>query len=112
MKYCNRCGAPMEDGAYNCPACGVAQGAPVQAETSTLGVLAIVFSVFGGWLGLVLAIIGLCTYKLEENRKKCKIALGIVITEVILGIVIAIIFFVAVATQVPDAPNMIFNLLG
>ena len=61
-----------------------------KTESSTIGILAIIFSVLGGWLGLILAIVGLCTYKLPENRSKCKIALGFVIGWFVLGILIGI----------------------
>ena len=40
--------------------------------------------------GLILAIVGLCTYKLPENRSKCKIALGFVIGWFVLGVLIGI----------------------
>jgi len=61
-----------------------------KTESSTIGILAIIFSVLGGWLGLILAIVGLCTYKLPENRTKCKIALGFVIGWFVLGILLGI----------------------
>lgn len=50
-----------------------------QQESGTLGILAIIFSVLGGWLGLLLSIIGLCTYKTPEHKTKCKVGLGLCI---------------------------------
>ena len=61
-------------------------------EDQTLGVLAIVFSALGGFLGLILAIIGLLHYKQEPGKKKCKTAL------IILGIWFAIIIIIYIAT--------------
>ena len=63
---------------------------PVKQESGALGVCAIVFSVLGGWLGLVLSIIGLCTYKTPEHRTKCKIGLGFVIGWFVIGIIIGL----------------------
>lgn len=59
-------------------------------ESKTIGILAIVFSVLGGWLGLILSIIGLCTYKEPENRKLCKIGVGFIIGWFIVGIIIGL----------------------
>ena len=59
-------------------------------ESGALGVCAIIFSALGGWLGLLLAIIGLCNYKAPENRTKCKIALGIAAAWVVIGFLIGL----------------------
>ena len=61
---------------------------PVKQESGALGVCAIIFSVLGGWLGLLLSIIGLCTYKTPEHRTKCKIGLGFVIGWFVIGLII------------------------
>ena len=61
--------------------------APKQ-ESATLGVLAIVFGALGGWLGLVLSIVGLCTYQSPEHKNKCKIGLGLFIGWVVLYAII------------------------
>ena len=47
-----------------------------KVESGALGICAIIFSVLGGWLGLVLSIIGLCTYQTPEHKTKCKVGLG------------------------------------
>ncbi|MDE6656831.1 MAG: zinc ribbon domain-containing protein [Anaeroplasmataceae bacterium] len=78
MKYCSHCGAEVNDEAVVCVKCGCSLG-PVKEETSVFGILSIVFGALGGWLGLVFGIIGLCTYKEEANRKKCKIGIGLFI---------------------------------
>ena len=49
----------------------------VKTESKAIGILAIVFSALGGWLGLLFSIIGLSTYQEPENRLLCKIALFI-----------------------------------
>ena len=59
-------------------------------ESGALGVCAIIFSVLGGWLGLVLSIIGLCTYKTPEHRTKCKIGLEFVIGWFVIGLIIGL----------------------
>lgn len=119
-RYCNKCGQnneyyvdkkPIEKvEIYNQPSSNSSQYSQPQPQTTyqqtniyqqptqqvprkesgTMGILAIVFSVLGGWLGLLLAIIGLCTYKEPENRSKCKIALWIVLAWVIIGFLIGL----------------------
>ncbi len=80
MKYCKHCGNQLEDDAVVCSQCGTPvneQSAEKEVvnESSTLGILAIVFGAMGGWLGLILGIIGLCIYKRKENRQKCIIGM-------------------------------------
>ncbi len=60
-------------------------------ESSALGICAIIFGVLGGWLGLLLSIIGLCTYKTPEQRLKCKIGLGFVIGWAVVGFIIGLV---------------------
>ena len=62
----------------------------VKEESKALGVCAIIFSVLGGWLGLVLSIIGLCNYKLPENRTLCKVGLGFCIGWFVLGFILGL----------------------
>lgn len=90
MKYCSNCGKELDDVAVVCPNCGAQVGEieTKSVETGTLGILAIVFSLFGGWIGLLLSIIGLCTYKLPANKTKCKIALGISLLWILLWVVL------------------------
>ena len=90
MKYCGKCGAQLHDDAVVCTQCGCQTGEIVSQESSGLGIAAIVFSVFGGWLGLILSIIGLCVYKTKKNKKNCKIALGICIAWVVIWVIIFI----------------------
>lgn len=77
MKFCRKCGAQLDDEAVICPQCGCSTEIIAKQESSGLGIAAIIFSVLGGFLGLILSIIGLCTYKTPQYRKLCKIGLGI-----------------------------------
>ncbi len=114
MKYCSHCGYQLEEGAVFCPACGkrVAEGAQKQnvntpkyvqtyptpqqpvviaTESSGLSIAALIFAILGGWLGLILSIIGVCTSKVKENKNRSKAALIIsIIWIVIIVIIIAI----------------------
>ena len=47
----------------------------VQRESAVLSVFALVFGLLGGWLGLVLGIIGLTIYKESGNRARCTFAI-------------------------------------
>lgn len=66
-------------------------GQEQEKEKPVLGILALVFACFGGWLGLVLGIVGLANYKEEKNRKRCKIAIGITIAWFAIGIIIGLL---------------------
>lgn len=88
MKYCSKCGSQIEEDAIICPNCGRQVEALKQEESSGLSVAALIFSILGGWLGLVLDIIGLCTLKDERNKRRCKIGLGIVIAWVVIFVII------------------------
>ena len=63
---------------------------PVKTEGKALGICALIFSILGGWLGLVLSIVGLCNYKDPENRKLCKIGLGFCIGWAVLILIIGL----------------------
>lgn len=90
MKYCPRCGNQIDDNAVICPFCGVQVMPAVQQipETSTMGILAIVFGALGGWLGLLFGIIGLCTNKEANNRRNCKIGIGLFCAWIVIDIII------------------------
>ena len=60
-------------------------------EKPGIGIAALVFSILGGWLGLVLAIVGLCQYKEGKNKNRCKIAIVISICWVFLGFIIVLL---------------------
>lgn len=104
MKYCANCGNQIDDYVTICPFCGVQVMPVVQQapETSTIGILAIVFGALGGWLGLLFGIIGLCTNKEPNNRRNCKIGIGlfcvwIVIDIIIIAVVVNLVMAAAVA---------------
>lgn len=96
MKYCQNCGAKIEDNVNNCPFCGHPVRELVEENTqhddsSVMGILSIIFGALGGWLGLLFGIIGLATYKEPKNRKNCKIGIGLFIGWVVLYIIMIII---------------------
>ena len=78
--FCPKCGNQIFDEAVICPHCGCqVQTAPLkQNEANALGICAIIFSILGGWLGLVLSIIGLCGTN-EGNKNLSKIGIGLCI---------------------------------
>ena len=89
--FCRKCGNELFDEAIICPNCGCETGiAPVkQQESSALGICAIIFSILGGWLGLILSIVGLCSDN-EKDKSLSKIGLGICLAWVfILFLIIA-----------------------
>ncbi len=110
MKYCQNCGAKIEENIEYCPFCGhpvrevVAQDNHSD-ENTVYGILAIVFGALGGWLGLVFGIIGLSTYKDPKNRKNCKIGIGLFIAWVVLYIILVV---VVVATTLGSISYMSF----
>ncbi len=98
--FCKNCGKEIDDNSTFCPYCGQQinentdyyytgnnNNNNIKKESQVIGILAIVFSALGGWLGIIFAIIGLATYKEKSNRNLCKIALGICAAWVILLII-------------------------
>ena len=61
-------------------------------DNPNYGIIAIVCSIFLGWIGLVVAILGMTKSTNEDVRKKCKIALIITIALVAIGVVSGIIY--------------------
>ena len=64
--------------------------ANVKQESKALPICALIFSILGGWLGLILSIIGLCNCKEKSNRNLCKIGLGFCIGWFVLGLIIGL----------------------
>ena len=100
--FCQRCGKPMLDTDKYCTFCGAERSnniyvnsyqnnSNITNESSTLGVLSIVFAVVMPIVGLILSIVGLSIYKDPANRRNCKIALWLVLG--IYGFVIVLICF-------------------
>ena len=113
MKYCKNCGVELSDDAVFCPNCGEKQTSDnsniqsnpttvsqstntvyVTSESSTLGVMAIVCGFLMPFLGLILGIVGLSSYKKKENRNLCKAGIIISIAEFVLYIILIIIYYV------------------
>lgn len=63
----------------------------IKEESAAIGVLAMIFGILGGWLGLMFSIIGLCTYQNPEHRTKCKIGLGFFIGWSVIAIILGIV---------------------
>lgn len=93
MRYCEHCGAQLDENAVVCPSCGCqVRALKTEAEeTPIYGILALVFGAFGGVMGLVFGLIGLKTYKNETYRKYCKIGIGLFIAWVIIAVIAVII---------------------
>lgn len=96
-KFCSNCGAKIDKKAVVCPKCGCSQKRDyMEDKTSAVGIAAIIFSILGGWLGIVLSLFGLLFYykgegaECEKGRKNCKIALGIFIAWIVLYVIIVI----------------------
>ncbi len=87
MKYCSNCGKEVDENAFVCVNCGY-KLMDQKEEGSALGILSIIFGALGGWLGLVFGIIGLCIYKTKENKRNCKIGIGLFVGWILLLIMI------------------------
>ena len=114
MKFCTGCGGQNSDDAKFCEYCGkqfvsvepnqntnntntsnvnyngtnLNEGPRYQTqESAALGICALIFSLLGGWLGLLLAIICLATKRDSTNRTYGMIALGISIFWIVLEII-------------------------
>ena len=98
MKYCSKCGSQIEDEAVICPKCGRQIETVKQEGTSGLAIAAFIFSLLGGWLGIIPDIIGLATLKSDSDRKYCKIGLIIAICWIVIEIIIIIIAITSMAS--------------
>jgi len=95
MKYCVHCGAEIFDDAVICVHCGRAvPSACVKPESKALGILAIIFGVVQAFIGLILSIIGLSIYKEPDNKRNCKIGLGLSIGIIVLYIIMFVVMIV------------------
>ncbi len=116
MKYCTKCGAENNDDAKFCEYCGnefvsvnketndninnqnntyntyngtnINDGPRPNNESAALGICAIIFSLLGGWIGLLLAIICLASNTNQTNKRYGLIALGISIFWIVLEIIL------------------------
>ena len=61
-------------------------------DNPNYGIIAIVCTIFLGWIGLVLAILGMTKSTNEDVRKKCKIAVILGIALIVLSVVFGIIY--------------------
>ena len=65
-------------------------------DNPNYGIIAIVCTIFLGWIGLVMAILGMTKSTNEDVRKKCKIAVILGIVLVVISVVFSIIYGVVV----------------
>ena len=61
-------------------------------DNPNYGIIAIVCTIFLGWIGLVVAILGMTKSTNEDVRKKCKIAVILGIALIVLSVVFGIIY--------------------
>jgi uncharacterized membrane protein YvbJ len=93
MKYCKFCGEEVSDDAVVCRHCGrqIEELQSASQEGSGMGIAAIIFGALGGWLGLIFGIIGLVTYKLPQNRRNCKIGIGLFLGWIVLYVILIVV---------------------
>ena len=68
-------------------------------DNPNYGIIAIVCSIFLGWIGLVMSILGMTKSTNEDVRKKCKIGVIIGIVKVVISVFGIIIYFVALGSM-------------
>lgn len=92
--FCSHCGKEIMDEAEICPNCGCetetkkTNSSPTQkTESSTIGILAITFSILGGIFGLILSLVGWTCYDDPENVSLCKTAFWISMAWIIIPLV-------------------------
>ncbi len=105
MKYCQYCGAQMEDHATACPQCQrpvsyfqqppVYQQPmyyqPVKPESGALSVCALVFAFIFPFVGLILGIIGVCRHENPTYKKRSWAAIIVAIVVMIVSIILSLI---------------------
>ncbi len=99
--YCKNCGKELLDNSAFCSNCGSPQSTidrvdnntVIQEETKLWWILSIVFAFLINWLGIVFGIIGLVTYKNQENRKLSLVGLVISVVIFIISMIVYIFIF-------------------
>lgn len=88
-KVCPKCGHEYNRDLPNCPNCNnetYQKDKPKNNGDETFGIVALIFSIIGGWIGLVLSIIGLSKFKSGKTKTLCTISLVISIIWIALEI--------------------------
>lgn len=99
MRYCVNCGKAIEDNAAVCPSCGTTeilsnQSASVIEKSGALATWAIICAFVVPLVGLVLGIIGCCTYKREAKyRKLCIAAIPISVVIGVGAVILTVSYF-------------------
>lgn len=63
-------------------------------ESQAIAILALIFSILGSIVGLILSIVGLCIYKESKNRNMCIAGLIISIVEPVILIIAYVLIFI------------------
>lgn len=87
----NQAYAGNNQNSYNAGSSYSNQGSSMNGESNALAIVAVICSILLPGIGLILAIIGLCTYKNKNNRNWCTIAVIINIIYIVFGI-LSVIF--------------------
>lgn len=73
----------------------------VQKESSSssysnvFSILALVFGALGGWLGLLFGILTLCTSKVEKERKRAKIGIGLFCAWAVVTLILTVVYLMS-----------------
>jgi len=112
MKYCQRCGAQVDDQVVVCPCCQnftenpnaqpMYYQPPVKPESGALSVCALVFSVLMPLVGLILGIVGICRHQNPDFKSRCKIAIIISVVMMVVSAIVSIIVFTVFMNFVGD----------
>lgn len=99
--YCQHCGSQINDNAVVCPNCGcqVKELIMQPVERPVIGYLALIFGILGGWIGLLMGVIGLATYKEPKNRKNCKIGIGLFVAWIVVYVIIVVVAVITVVNN-------------
>ncbi len=112
MNKCSHCGQEVAEHLETCPNCGAdmnhqentivnhRESVQEKPESSTIGILAIVCGALGGGLGLILGIVGLCTYKNKENKRNCIIGMCLSVVWIVFIVILYAAIIAAALHQV------------
>lgn len=86
----NQAYAGNSGNSYNTGSSYSNQVSSMNGESNALAIVAVICSILFPGIGLILAIIGLCTYKNKNNRNWCTVAVIINIVYIVFGILLVI----------------------
>ena len=94
-RFCLYCGREIMPDTVICPNCGCTNAvkSPERSESRRLARCAMIFAFLLPVVGLILGIIGVCTYQSSSHKSTCGFAIAIaVVTMIVYSVLVSVLF--------------------